>query len=90
MATMLVGKFIGPRPNIDVVVFFAKNKWNLKGQVEVLAIAKGFMSFEFSCPKDYENILCTRNWSVGRSSLILQKWTSNLDLNNYFLVQAQV
>ena len=53
-------------------------------------MAKGFMSFEFSCLEDYEKILFMGNWSVGMSSLILQKWTSNLDLNNDFLVEASV
>ena len=31
MASTLVGKFIGPRPNIDVVKDFIKKKWVLKG-----------------------------------------------------------
>lgn len=90
MANSLVGKFIGPRPNIDLVRVFTKNKWELKGHVEVIAMAKGFMTFEFSFSKDYSRILCASNWSLGRSTLILQKWTSNLDLNNDFLSQDSV
>ena len=73
MVATLVGNFIRPRPNKYIVITFAKNKWDLKGQLQVTAMAKGFMSFEFSFPKDYSNILCIGNWSVGRSSLILQK-----------------
>ena len=53
-------------------------------------MAKGFMIFEFSCLEDYAKILCAGNWCLDRSTLILQKWTSNLDLNNDFLTQAPV
>ena len=90
MANTLVGKFVGPRPNIDVVRSFTRGKWDLKGHVEVTAMAKGFMSFEFSCSEDFSRILCAGNWSLGRSNLILQKWTSNLDLNNDFQSQVPV
>ena len=31
MVATLVGKFIGPRLNVDLVQIFAKNKWDLKG-----------------------------------------------------------
>lgn len=31
IAATLVGKFIGPRPNIDVLRIFTKKKWDLKG-----------------------------------------------------------
>ena len=31
VAATLVGKFIGTRPNIDIVRAFVKNKWDLKG-----------------------------------------------------------
>lgn len=61
IAATLVGKFIGPRLNIDLVQIFSKNKWDLKGQVEVTAIAKGFMFFEFFFPRDYSKILCAGN-----------------------------
>ena len=53
-------------------------------------MAKGFMTFEFSYSEDYSRILCVGNWSLGKSTLVLQKWTSHLDLNNDFLTQAPV
>ena len=46
MASTLIGKFLGPRPNIDDVKTFIRKKWALKGQVLVTAMAKGFMSFD--------------------------------------------
>ena len=90
MASTLIGKFLGPRPNIDDVRTFIKKKWDLKGQVLVMAMAKGFMSFDFSCMKDLSNILCEGQWAIGRSTLVLQKWSSKLNLNDSFFVQAPV
>ncbi len=57
MASSLVGKFIGPRPNIDIVRTHVRNKWDLKGYVEIESMAKGFLSFEFSCMEDLTRIL---------------------------------
>ena len=48
------------------------------------------MSFEFSCLEDQLRILCVGNWLIGKYTLTLHKWTSNLDLNNDFLTQATV
>ena len=90
MASMLFGKFIGPRPNIDVVWSFTMKKWSLKGQVSVTAMAKGFLSFEFTCPEDMADIMCEGPWSLGRATLVLQKWSSKLDLNDSFFQQAPV
>lgn len=53
-----VGKFVGSRPNIDIVRMFGKNKWDLKGHVQVAAMVKGFLSFEFSYKEDLDKILC--------------------------------
>ena len=58
MASTLVRKFIGLRPNIDVVRAFTSKKWSLKGQVSVTAMAKGFLSFNFTCQEDMADILC--------------------------------
>ena len=71
MVNTLVGKFVGPRPNIDLVRTFTRRKWDLKGHVEVTAMAKGFIFFEFSCSEDFSRILYTGNWSLGISNLIL-------------------
>lgn len=90
MASTLVGIFLGPRPNIDDVRSFIRKKWALKGKVTVLAMAKGFMSFEFSCLEDLSSILCEGQWGIGRSTLVLQKWSSNMNLNDSFLMQAPV
>ena len=71
MASTLVRRFLGPRPNIDNVRSFIKQKWALKGQVSVTEMAKGFMSFDFSCMEDLANILCEGQWAIGRSTLVL-------------------
>ena len=71
MASTLVGKFLGPRPSIDEVRQLIKQKWALKGQVSVTAMAKGFMSFNFTCSKDLASILSEGQWAMGHSSLML-------------------
>lgn len=71
MASTLVGKFIGTRPNIDSVRMFTKKRWSLKGQVSVTAMAKGFMAFEFSFQEDLSLALCGGPWNIGRSILVL-------------------
>ena len=90
MASTLVGKFVGQRPNIDVFRDFARKKWHLKGQVPITAMAKGFLAFDFSCKEDMSHVLSESPWSFGRSSLILQKWFSKMDLNESFFQQASV
>ena len=71
MTLTLVGKFLGPRPNIDNVRSFIKKKCALKGQVSIMAMAKGFLSFYFSCMEDLSIILCEGPWAIGCSSLVL-------------------
>ena len=88
MASTLVGKFLGPRLSIDEVRLLIKQKWALKGQVSVTAMAKGFMSFNFTCSKDLASILSEGKWVIGRSSLMLQKWSSGMSLNVSFFAQA--
>ena len=58
MVSSLVGKFIGPRPNTDIVRTHVRNKWDLKGHVEIAVMTKGFLSFEFPCMEDLMRILC--------------------------------
>ena len=86
MTSSLVGKFIGLRPNLDVVRTYVRNKWDLKGHLDIVAMAKGFLSFEFSCIEDLKKIICVESWSFGCLMLALQKWTSKMDLNDSFFV----
>lgn len=58
MSKFLVGKFMGSRPNIEVVRVYVKRKWALKGNVEISALPKSLLSFTFSCKEDKLRILC--------------------------------
>ena len=69
----LVEKFLGARPNIEVVRVFVKRKWALKGQVDIAAMSKGCFSFCLSCKEDRRNILCGVPLLVGKHSMILHK-----------------
>ena len=69
---------------------FIKHKWALKGHASVLAMENGFMSFDFSYMQDLAGILCEGKWAIGHSTLVLQKWSSSLNLNDSFFVQAPV
>ena len=53
----MVGWFLGARPNIEVVRTFVRSEWALKGQVDIAALAKRFLSFGFSCEEDKHAIL---------------------------------
>lgn len=90
MDSTLVGNFIGKRLNIDIVRSFTQKKFHLKGQVNVTSKEKGFPSFDFTCKMDLSNILCEGPWSIGQSTLVLQKWSLKMDLNESFFVQAPV
>ena len=41
MVSSLVGKFIGPRPNIDIVRTYVRKKYDLKGHVEIATMERG-------------------------------------------------
>ena len=58
MDSTLVGKFLGARPNIEVVRTFVRRKWALKGQIDIETMAKGCLSFNFSYDEDKREILC--------------------------------
>ncbi|XP_059070730.1 uncharacterized protein LOC131860351 [Cryptomeria japonica] len=90
MSNSLVGKFMGPRPNIEVVRAYVKWKWALKGNVEVSALPKGLLTFAFSCDEDKIRILCGSPWLVEKIALVLQKWHLNLNMSDSLLVQVPV
>ncbi|XP_059074866.1 uncharacterized protein LOC131874923 [Cryptomeria japonica] len=86
----LVGKFLGPRPNIYIIGAFAKHKWSLKGQVEIIAMPKGAFSLTFSCKEDMSRVLCDGPCLIGKAMLALQKWAPKMALNESFFVLAPV
>ncbi|XP_057816789.2 uncharacterized protein LOC131030121 [Cryptomeria japonica] len=86
----LVGKILGPKPNIDIVKAFNKCKWALKGQVDITTMSKGGLSMTFSCKEDMSRVLCGGPWLISKSTLTLQKWSPKMDLNESFFVQAPV
>ncbi|XP_059074990.1 uncharacterized protein LOC131875008 [Cryptomeria japonica] len=90
MSNSLVGKFMGPCPNIEVVRAYVKRKWALKGNVEISALPKGLLSFAFSCEEDKIRILCGNPWLARKIALVLQKWHPNLNMSEYLLVQVPV
>lgn len=73
---------MGPRPNIEVVREFVKNKWRTSGKVSVAALPKCFFTFEFTCREDITAVRSGGPWVIGKSSLALKKWSSNLDLSD--------
>ena len=75
MDSTLVGRFLGARPNIEDVRAFVCKKWKLKGQVDIIAMAKGCLSFCFSCDEDKQDILYFNPWVMWKHNLLLHKWT---------------
>lgn len=82
MEKVLVGKFMGPRPNVEVVRDFFKNKWRINGKVTVVDLPRGFFPFEWTCKEDILVVRSGGPWVIEKSSLALKKWTSRLDLSN--------
>ncbi|XP_057819204.2 uncharacterized protein LOC131032289 [Cryptomeria japonica] len=74
MNLVLVGKFFGPRPNIEVVRDWVSRKWKGKGQIVVVAMAGGFFSFSFACEEDLRYVLTGGPWMLGKALLALKKW----------------
>ena len=60
------------------------------GQVDILAMAKGCISFCFSCEEDKWDIVYNSPWVMGRHTLLLQKWTPNLYSLDDTAIQAHV
>ena len=48
------------------------------------------MAFDFTCNEDMSYVLSESPWSLGQSTLVLQKWSSKLDLNESFFQQALI
>ena len=46
------------------------------------------MSFDFTYSEDLASILSEGKWAMGHSSLVLQKWSSGMSLNDSFFAQA--
>ncbi|XP_059064686.1 uncharacterized protein LOC131856780 [Cryptomeria japonica] len=90
MSNSLVGKFMGPHTNIEIVRAYVKWKWALKGNVEISALPKGLLSFTFSCEEDKLRILYGNPWLVRKIALVLQKWHPNLNMSESLLVQVPV
>lgn len=80
MENVLVGNFLCPRPNIEVVREFFKNKWKTSGLVLVAALPKGFFAFQFTCKEDSRAVRSGGPWVIRKSSLALKKWSSKVDL----------
>lgn len=81
---------MGPCPNIEVVRAYVKQKWALKGNVKILALSKGLLSFAFSYEEDKIRILCGSPWLVGKTALVLQKWHPNLNMSESLMVEVPV
>ncbi|XP_059073510.1 uncharacterized protein LOC131874245 [Cryptomeria japonica] len=60
------------------------------GNVEILALPKGLLTFAFSCEEDKIRILCGSPWLVGKTALVLQKWHPILNMSDSLLVQVSV
>lgn len=82
MENFMVGMFLGPRPNIEVVREFVKNKWKTSGLVSMATLPKGFFAFQFTCKEDSKAVRSGGPWVIGKSSLALKKWSSRVDLSD--------
>lgn len=74
MELVLVGNFVGPRPNIESVREWVAQKWKGKGQIDVVAMGNKFFSFSFVCDEDLRSVLAEGPWMLGKTSLALKKW----------------
>lgn len=75
----LVGRFSGPRPGLDIIRNWIKNKWKTKNPVEVMAMPKGCVLFRFANQEDMIAILLKSPWMLGKKAITLEKWHPDFD-----------
>lgn len=68
----LVGKFVGIRPNIESLKEWKKNKWIIKGRVDLIPLACDHILFNFVQMEDLQWVLQNGPWWFGKSGLILK------------------
>lgn len=78
MANTLVGKFFSPRPTVEMVRKWVKDKWKLKGSVYVSAMPGALFLFKFTVEEDVALVL-SGCWSYGRNNLSLCRWKVGFD-----------
>ncbi|XP_057824278.2 uncharacterized protein LOC131036411 [Cryptomeria japonica] len=90
LALVLIGKFVGLRPNIESVCVWVSGKWKGKGQIEVVVVANGFFSFSFVCDEDLRSILVGGPWILGKTSLDLKKWEPGFNPKDWECNEAPI
>lgn len=85
-----MGKFLAPRPKIEEVFSWVHKKWVLKGQVEVVSMAKGFFSFSFSCDEDLRLVFSKAPRVFGHLTLVLHPWDPGMDLSKFMFHFAPI
>ena len=86
----LVGKFLGARPDLDSLRSMIKQKWVIRGEVDIAPMSNGFFSFIFNCKEDLNMVLCGEPWSFGKCSLTIKKWEPNMDLSDSFFLTTPI
>ena len=67
-----------------------KQKWVIRGDVDIAPMSNGFFSFIFNCKEDLNMVLCGGPWSFGKSTLTIKKWEPNMDLSNAFFLTTAI
>ena len=80
----LVGKFLGARLDLDSLRKMVKQKWVIRGEVDIPPMSNGFFSFIFNYKEDMNMVFCGGPWSFGKFSLTIKKWEPNMDLLEFF------
>lgn len=70
----LVGRFVGIRPNLDLIRNWIKEKWKTTGQVDLIVMPKEFLMFRFANTDDMRMVMELGPWFLGRKGLVLKKW----------------
>lgn len=90
MDLTLVGKFLGVRPDIDVLRNMVKREWAVHGQVDIDLMMNGFFSFGFTFKEDLIMLVCGGPWSFGNSTLMIKTWEPNIYLSDAFFLTTMV
>lgn len=85
----LINKVQSMRPNIDDVRKWTKNKWNNKGNMNIIALPNNYLLFVFKNEEDQNTILSTP-WFIGTMGLFLEKWQLRFDPIKECIMQAPI
>lgn len=62
------------QPGIEIIKRQMTKNWKTKGHIELVALLRAFLSFNFACKEDLEKVMELGPQFMGRKGLVLKRW----------------